>query len=167
VYFRILFVLNRVRLSHPQHLTSPRSNPQNQIKSVASPASDRNSNQFQTTLILWFKCNKKKQLPILIINHVHVQKLTTIYYARFNFAHSSISINLPITCQFFIIIKSTITHFFFLTGARDMGNYIFFPCPFSAPSPIASNSPFCFAGHCPLRAYFFFQIIAIFYWNSQ
>lgn len=57
------------------------------------------------------------------------------------FAHSGISTNLPITCQFFIIIKSTTTHFIFsLTGARDMGNYIFFPVP-SLPLPSSLAIP--------------------------
>lgn len=75
----------------------------------------------------------------------------------------------PSHASFSIIIKSTTTHFFkfFLTGAKDMGNYIFFPVPSPPPSPIASNPPFCFACHCPLCAYYFFNIIAIFYRNSQ
>ena len=137
---------------------TPRSNPQNQIKSVASSASDRNSNQFQSTLILWFKCNKKKQLPILIILIMFMSKTENLIIIML------ISILLipvypstyPSHASFSIIIKSTTTHFFY-----------FFPCPFPPPSPIASNPPFCFACHCPLCAYYFFNIIAIFYRNSQ
>lgn len=64
-------------------------------------------------------------------------------------------------------LQQHIFFIFFLTGAKDMGNYIFFPVPSPPPSSIASNPPFCFACHCPLCAYYFFNIIAIFYRNSQ
>ena len=104
---------------------TPRSNPQNQIKSVASSASDRN-------LILWFKCNKKKQLPILIILIMFMSKTENLIIIML------ISILLipvyastyPSHASFSIIIKCTTTYFFnfFLTGAKDMGN-IFFPVP--------------------------------------
>lgn len=142
MYFRMLFILNRLRVSNPQCLTSPRSNPQNQIKSVASSASDRNSNQFQSTLILWFNCNKKKQLSILIINHVHVQNWK-LYIMLISILHIPVYPSTYIShASFFIIIKSTTTHFifFFFTGVRDMDIYFFSP-------PSLANS---------LHTYYFF-----------
>ena len=146
---------------------TPRSNPQNQIKSVASSASDRNSNQFQSPLILWFKCNKKKQLPILIILIMFMSKtedliiimlisilLIPVYTSTYS-SHASFS----------IIIKSTTTHFFYFFPYRSegYGELYFFPCPFPPPSPIASNPPFCFACHCPLCAYYFFNVLLLFF----
>lgn len=146
---------------------TPRSNSQNQIKSVASSASDRNSNQFQSTLILWFKCNKTSHPNHF--NHVHVQNWKPYnYYAHFNFAHSSISINLHITCQFFIIIKSTTRHFIFSLRELGIWGIIFFPFPFPPFSPHCQQSPCLLCRPLsPVRLLFFLNIIAIFYWNSQ
>ena len=166
MYFRILCVLNRVRVSNPQCFTSPRRNPQNQITSVASSASDRNSNQFQSTLILWFKCNKKKQLPILIILVMFMSKtenltmimlisilLIRVHPSTYRYtSHASflLSLNLQQDILFFSL--------------RELGIWgiIFFPCPFPPSPPIACIPPFCFAGHCPLCTCYFFQYYCYF-----
>ena len=100
---------------------------------MASSASDRNSNQFQSPLILWFKCNKKKQLPILIILIMFMSKtenliiimlisilLIPVYPSTYS-SHPVFLLSLNLQQHIFFI--------FFLTGAKDMGNYIFFPVP--------------------------------------
>lgn len=92
-----------------------------------------------------------------MLNNVHVQNWLPYIMLILLFRIPHISINIHMTCQFFIINIYKTNSIFIFTGARDVDICVHIFSPSLFPFPPLLTTPFLLSGHHhPLPTYFFF-----------